>query len=307
MGFQAVSAAAQRNLEAQHARRTTPVRQVSAKLAQPQSSRTSVRYTSIAGRSQPTGTSFAKPESISVEEAAERIKHGENSQRGLYNGLVNAFRPDTKSVAVDEQGRFDAGSYNSYVRGSTAKTVEIDIERHQVTRGPDAGYEESYEHGYQTGKGYGQDIIIGAATGIAGKGISAGLKATDRVWDLGWQARGLKIEDRLGGNLVANFPTIDKFKNGVATSIKSVDLNAKTYQDMGKLRSKLKGYANSASNFDGATRSGQTILDSQIKQRSLEIAVPPGRSAEQQRILAEIASYGAKLNPPVKVTIKVIR
>jgi hypothetical protein len=48
------------------------------------------------------------------------------------------------------------------------------------------------------------------------------------VWKLGWAARGRLIEKELGANLHPNFPVIDKFRNGVATSIKSIDLNAAT-------------------------------------------------------------------------------
>ncbi|MGL4825791.1 MAG: hypothetical protein ACRC4G_06375, partial [Alphaproteobacteria bacterium] len=55
------------------------------------------------------------------------------------------------------------------------------------------------------------------------------------VWLEGPVTRGEKIEQALGQNLHKNYPVIDRFDNGVVTSIKSIDLNAKTYQDAKKL------------------------------------------------------------------------
>lgn len=51
------------------------------------------------------------------------------------------------------------------------------------------------------------------------------------VWAKDWSTRGMEIDAKLGGNLPPFFPTIDKFENGVVTSIKSVDLTAPTYQN----------------------------------------------------------------------------
>lgn len=42
-------------------------------------------------------------------------------------------------------------------------------------------------------------------------------------------ARGNYIETALGGGLPRTFPVIDRFLNGVATSVKSLDLLSKTY------------------------------------------------------------------------------
>jgi hypothetical protein len=52
----------------------------------------------------------------------------------------------------------------------------------------------------------------------------------DDVWGRHFKDRGLQIETRLGGHLPPNFPTIDRFADGVATSNKSLDTTVKTYQ-----------------------------------------------------------------------------
>src|SRR5258708_33808016 len=67
-------------------------------------------------------------------------------------------------------------------------------------------------------------------------GTANALKTESSVWSLGWAARGQKIEQALGHNLPTNFPVVDVWDptKKLATSIKSVDLNAATYQDASK-------------------------------------------------------------------------
>ena len=57
------------------------------------------------------------------------------------------------------------------------------------------------------------------------------------------------IEKQLGQNLPQTFPTIDKFTNGVATSIKSMDLAAKGYADPSKIIQTGKGYIDEVAGF----------------------------------------------------------
>lgn len=84
----------------------------------------------------------------------------------------------------------------------------------------------------------------------------------------------LEIERQLGGNLPNGFPTIDKWKNGTATNIKSVDLRAPTYQDPASLQRVLNGYVDKAAEFRGGSRAGVAIRGDQVVARELEIAVP---------------------------------
>jgi len=89
----------------------------------------------------------------------------------------------------------------------------------------------------------------------------------------------------LGGNLPSNFPVVDKFVNGVATSIKSVDLNSVSYQSASELRALLNGYVNSVANFTGRSWAGAQVgtnATNQILSRTLEIAIPRGSATATQ-------------------------
>lgn len=113
------------------------------------------------------------------------------------------------------------------------------------------------------------------------------------AWDLGWSQRGLEIEAQLGGNLPRSFPTIDEFRNGVATSIKSVDLTATTYQDTGALTSRLERYVDKVAEFRGKSFDGVTIRARDVTQRVLHIAIQPGvATADQRAVLQQLAQYG---------------
>ena len=65
-----------------------------------------------------------------------------------------------------------------------------------------------------------------------GKIADAAGEALQGVWDLGNFERGVAIEQQLGHNVPAAFPAIDIWDEatGAATSIKSLNLEAKTYQ-----------------------------------------------------------------------------
>ncbi len=102
------------------------------------------------------------------------------------------------------------------------------------------------------------------------------------VWDLSPSARGFAVEAQLGGNLPKAFPVIDKFVDGVATSIKSVDLTAETYGKGNNLLNTLKGYVNKLDNFDGARFAGANVRSSDIVSKALEVAVQPGKATVSQ-------------------------
>jgi hypothetical protein len=129
-----------------------------------------------------------------------------------------------------------------------------------------------------------------------------GKSAFDRlgVWAEDWSTRGLEIEKQLGGNLPRSFPTIDKFESGVATSIKSVDLAAPTYQNSASLASKLRGYVDSVADFKGASWDGTAIRARDVSQRVLQVAIQPGVESSAQRAVFErleqyATSKGVKL------------
>ena len=75
-----------------------------------------------------------------------------------------------------------------------------------------------------------------AGAGLLGTPGEAGLLGAPQgpspIWKLGWGLRGQKFHELFGDpTFPSNYPVIDKIPNGVATSIKSIDLNAATYQN----------------------------------------------------------------------------
>lgn len=111
----------------------------------------------------------------------------------------------------------------------------------------------------------GATIITFSIVGKLGKAALSAFKAGgESVWTLPWLERGLIIEEQLGKNLKGNFPVIDKFLKGIATSIKSINLNAKSYQNEKVLFSTLKRYINQVAKFKGQRWNGVTITEEDI-------------------------------------------
>ena len=129
-----------------------------------------------------------------------------------------------------------------------------------------------------------------AAEGEAAAPSASGTAGT-RVWDSGPGPRGEAIEAALGKNLPSNYPIIDKFENGVATSIKSMDLGAKTYQDPGEIARIGRGYIDKVADFQGARWGRVNIEPENITGRALDLActtrgyrVSTGRTPAVDRI-----------------------
>jgi len=106
----------------------------------------------------------------------------------------------------------------------------------------------------------------------------------------------------LGRNLPQTYPVIDRFVGGLATSIKSIDLGLKSYQNMATLTRKLTGYIDSVAKFRGRPWAGADIRAWEIKGRALELAVPPGPiPPAQQAVLDASIRYGQSVGVTVKI------
>jgi hypothetical protein len=130
--------------------------------------------------------------------------------------------------------------------------------------------------------------------------------APSEVWKYGWARRGREIHDQFSdGSLHPNFPVIDDFPpSGVATSYKSVDLNAATYQNDNSLKYRLNAYADIVSEFNGATFAGNIVSPDKIALRVLHLIIPNGSMTDAQRIVIETARLRAsKLKNPVDLIV----
>jgi hypothetical protein len=92
---------------------------------------------------------------------------------------------------------------------------------------------------------------------------------------------------RLGRTLHENFPVIDKIPDGIATSIKSIDLKAATYRNATGLTRRLVDCVVEVSEFVGDSFANDVVRFSDIKGRALSLAVPKGSITETQRAVIE--------------------
>lgn len=146
-----------------------------------------------------------------------------------------------------------------------------------------------------------------SVTGAAERLTALANKLAKSPWPYGPSPRGFAIEARLGGNLPASFPTIDRFDRltGVATSIKSVDLSAATYQSDKALTRLLKGYIDKTAGFTGASWGGERIIARDVTERVLHVAIPRGATEAQSAVLANMAQYAEQSG--VKLIVEVVR
>jgi RHS repeat-associated protein len=140
--------------------------------------------------------------------------------------------------------------------------------------------------------GGGVAAVAGGVAGAAGGGAAT---ISSSVFELAPVARGRLIEWILGtaagGSLPANFPTIDRFLNGVATSVKSIDLLAKTYQSGSALLSRLTGFVDKLASFSGGRAPDVVVRGEEVMQKVLEVVVPKGATQAQLDILEQAAAY----------------
>lgn len=92
--------------------------------------------------------------------------------------------------------------------------------------------------------------------------------------------------------------------NGVVTSIKSLDLKAAVYQNDKSLASRLNGYFDKVSEFNGAKLADDIVSSNKITGRVLQLVVPKGSITDAQQIVIETTRVrAAKLKPPVTLII----
>lgn len=159
-------------------------------------------------------------------------------------------------------------------------------------------------------------LIFGGAITASTAQVGAGLvamfssqapmiiKGIGSVWAKGATARGQLIEKALGG-MNNNFPVIDKFvrrADGLAasmTSIKSIDIFAKSYQKANAIYNTIMRYGNQLYEFKGQDWGGTRIWATEGTMKFLELAIPRGANAEQllqiRQATIELAKRGIQV------------
>ena len=138
-----------------------------------------------------------------------------------------------------------------------------------------------------------RDAVILGTLFSAGIPSGAAVDLPSAAWKLGWAARGNYFSEQLGANLPASFPVIDQWLNGVATSIKSIDLSAATYRDAARLTYRLNAYIDQMARYDGSELGFTIIQPSAISGRALSLAIPKGSRTPIQRSVIESARMRA--------------
>jgi hypothetical protein len=97
---------------------------------------------------------------------------------------------------------------------------------------------------------------------------------------------------------------IDKIPNGIATSVKSIDLNAATYQNDMSLGNRLLQYIEDVRDFEGARWGGLNIQADQITGRAVQLIVPKGSVSDAQRAIIDWVRHIARQsNRPVDIIV----
>jgi contact-dependent growth inhibition (CDI) system restriction endonuclease-like protein len=220
--------------------------------------------------------------------------HGNDELRDLFEWIGNAQPEDKQAIRAEIKHQFyDKGD----IAGGDAASAALDnvlgpgIERKDRQKILDAlgPYSQSNEDDQSTEFWIGVGLTVLAALPLA-----AGAEAASVAWELGWAARGIYISEQRGANLPALFPGVDKWLDGVATSIKSIDLTAATYQDATRLTYRLNDYVNKLIFFDGASFGDYQIEASSINGRVLDLVVPKRNMTAAQRAAISAAKARAK-------------
>ncbi|WP_342661984.1 hypothetical protein [Fusobacterium russii] len=112
------------------------------------------------------------------------------------------------------------------------------------------------------------------------------------------------MDKALGNNLGATFKTFDNFKDGVATSVKSVDLNVKSYQDGMKLFYKLNKDLRAINNFTEHRLGTVLIKKSDINSNVLKLIINNQLLTQQQiKNIERLVDNANKMNIKVEGTI----
>ncbi|AEE52882.1 hypothetical protein Halhy_5056 [Haliscomenobacter hydrossis DSM 1100] len=145
-------------------------------------------------------------------------------------------------------------------------------------------------------------------------GASLSQPNVNPVWKETPTSRGNQIEASLingfNDGWPNNFPVIDGYDaaTGTAISIKSIDLNAKTYQNLAALENRLMDYFRKLRDF---TREQRGLIDigdplrTPINFKELVLAVPRQPTAAEQAIINKVINSAMGLTPPISIRVTV--
>jgi len=227
--------------------------------------------------------------------------------------IANAKPEDEQAIRAEIKRYFyDVGDQGSAAALNSALTVLLKPgitkeDRQQIldhrldvfTRADPGAYAQTRD--WATGAA----LLAGGVPPVAA-GEAAAAEQASEAWTYGWARRGQYFDQLLrDGSLPSLFRTIDNFTDGVATSIKSIDLNAATYQDAARLTYRLNHYVDDLGDYEGGEMLETNVKLLNITDRVLNLVVPTGSMTATQRAAIEAARVRAVITNryPVKIII----
>lgn len=168
--------------------------------------------------------------------------------------------------------------------------------------------------GMSTDLGFALDmglLPVGRVGGLKLDGTSATLTGTGVKWGEGinnqglpWEGHVIDTQDLISPG-VNNFKTFDgfNFECGLAVSCKTMDLNASTYKNnSNSVFNNIKKYVDSAVNFSKDEKKGFLVVGSDVPNRAIELAIPPGPSVKQTEQINRALAYAKEKGIELKIT-----
>jgi hypothetical protein len=250
--------------------------------------------TRVAQNHDPTRRSDA---SAGVSDDRVRLPAGERNDElaDLLEWIANAKPEEEQAIRAEIKRHYhDVGDKLGYeaLNAALGDILEPGTDKHarqEILNGI-----EPYAHA-ESGRGHASELLNVASLlllGVAPPLPAVG--AASAAWRLGWAARGMYFSKLLGANLPDTFKVIDAFSNGVATSIKSIDLSAATYQGAIRLTYRLNEYIDKLALYKGGQMGSWLVKSSDVTNRVLSLAVPRGSMTAVQKGAIEAARARAQ-------------
>ncbi len=121
------------------------------------------------------------------------------------------------------------------------------------------------------------------------------------IWSMSNFQRGFEFRNLYGANLPATYPCIARWKSGTATSIKSMDLTAPSWQTSSAARRRVYSFIDDLSAFQGGTDPGPKI--GEIRQKQLVLIIPHNHAEWlDSSTVSEWTNYASGLNVELKIS-----
>ncbi|NLV99176.1 MAG: hypothetical protein GX034_05205 [Clostridiaceae bacterium] len=123
----------------------------------------------------------------------------------------------------------------------------------------------------------------------------------DDIWNMSNFQRGLEFQEMYGANLPTTYPTIARWSSATATSIKSMDLTAPSWQTRGAAEGRVYSFIDNLSAFEGGPEPGPGI--GEIRKKQLILIVPRNHAGWlDDEVISQWTSYASGYGVELEVS-----